>query len=303
VSALSDAAHDYVALRRAVGFKLIGVDRHLGDFVTYVEARGDIVTVELALAWAGGRSTSARGVAQHLGQVRGFARYLQALCPDHEVPPSRLLAIGKNPRRVPYLYSPEDIGALMDSARALQPLRWGTTVEIVIGLLAATGMRIGEVLALDLDDVDHDMGLLTIRLAKFNKSRLVALAPSTREVLDGYVGSGRQAKTNTPALFVMPDGRRRLGYEPFRRAFGQILAETALSERPVRPVIHDLRHSFAVSTLLEWYRSGVDVEALLPRLSLYLGHVNPAATYWYLTGAPELMALAAERLDEMEVRS
>jgi len=300
MSALADAAHDYVALRRAVGFKLAGVDRILADFARYLDDRGsDTVTVALALAWAGETAGTERGVARRLGLVRGFARYLQAQSPGHEVPPSRLFASGRGPRRVPHLYSAADIAALLHVARTLEPPHWAATVETVLGLLAVTGMRIGEVLALDLGDIDWEEGVLVVWLGKFNKSRLVPLAPSTLGALDTYVSARRTLGIRVPtaAVFLARGGQRRLSYNAFAKAFRAIRAEVGLSGGPRTPRIHDLRHSFAVQTLLDWYREGVDVGAHLPRLSTYLGHVSPAATYWYLSGAPELMALAAERLE------
>jgi len=299
MSALADAAIDYVALRRAVGFKLVGIARSLADFVAFAETNGDgTVTVALALAWAGGKGGNARQVAVRLSTVRGFARYLQAQCRDHEVPPAWLLPIGKGVRRVPYLYSSGDIAAMMQAARNLDPALWASTVETVLGLLFATGMRIGEVLALGEDDVDWDIGTLTVRLAKFNKSRLIPLTASTLEALDAYLVRRRTLcpKVPTSAIFVNARGKR-LTYNAFSKAFAVILDEAGVCSVAKRPRIHDLRHSFAVATLLEWYRAGLDVQPLLPRLSVYLGHVNPASTYWYLSGSPELMALAADRLE------
>ncbi len=299
MSALADAAVDYVALRRAVGFKLVGVDRLLADFVAFAESNGEgTVTVALALAWAGQRGGNARVVARRLSTVRGFSRYLQAQCRDHEVPPTWLLPIGKGVRRVPYLYSSGDITAMMQAARTLEPELRASTVETVLGLLFVSGMRIGEVLALNENDVDWDAGTLTVRLAKFNKSRLVPLTASTLDALGVYLARRRAlcAKGVTSALFVNTRGKR-LTYAAFSVAFGVILAEAGVCSVAKRPRIHDLRHSFAVATLLEWYRAGLDVQPLLPRLSVYLGHVNPASTYWYLTGSPELMALVVDRLE------
>lgn len=170
------------------------------------------------------------------------------------------------------------------------------TVETIIGLLWATGMRIGEVLRLDTADIDPATGVLTVWLAKFGKSRLVPLAPSTITALDHY----RQQlppDLTTPAMFIGPD-RRRVGYGRFNVTFSELLDPTGTTTAAGhRPRAHDLRHSFAVRTLLGWYRDGLDVQAMMPRLSTYLGHVEPASTYWYLSAAPELMALAAQRLE------
>jgi integrase len=198
-------------------------------------------------------------------------------------------------RPVPYLYSHADITALMGAARTLEPALWAATLETIIGLLWATGMRVGEALRLDTVDVDFDRGVLTVWLSKFGKSRLVPLSSSTIAALARY-RDRRPSPLTTPAMFVTPAGERVV-YARFNRMFTQLLDKAAITTAGRRPRAHDLRHSFAVRTLLGWYRDGADVQALLPRLSTYLGHVEPRSTYWYLSAAPELMALAAERLD------
>ena len=188
----------------------------------------------------------------------------------------------------------------MDAARALDPPRWGATVETIIGLLWTTGMRVGEVLRLNVDDLDADSGVLTVWLSKFGKTRLVPLAPSTIAALGRYRAQ-LPATLTTPAMFV----DARLVSES--ATHGSTACSPSCWTRPGsppptgrRPRAHDLRHSFAVRTLLGWYRDGADVQALLPRLSTYLGHVEPASTYWYLSAAPELMALAAQRLEHRD---
>jgi len=230
--------------------------------------------------------------------VRGFARYLQALDPVHEVPPTRLLPTRRT-RPVPHLYSQADVTALMDAARKLEPPLRAATTETVIGLLAVTGMRIGEVLRLDVADIDWDAGVLTVWLSKFNKSRHVPLTASTVAALARYDQCRRQIlpTATNPAMFVSRAGNR-LTYPTFVAAFATLLDTTAISTSGQRPRIHGFRHSFAVTTVLGWYRQGADVQALLPRLSTYLGHADPASTYWYLSAAPELMAIAAQRLDQ-----
>jgi integrase len=166
---------------------------------------------------------------------------------------------------------------------------------VVIGVLATTGMRIGEVLALDVGDVDWRSGVITVDASKFSRGRHVPVAPSTLAALDHYRRARPRPGSGT-ALFVHTRGGR-LGYGSFARAFAWALDIAGISSVPQRPRIHDLRHSFAVATVLGWYREGADVAALLPRLSTYLGHTGPAATYWYLSAAPELMAIVAERLE------
>lgn len=294
MSPLETALGDYLGVRRAVGYKLVEDERQLAAFVADLDANGLVtVTVSSAVEWASGTPRGGAG-AKRLTMVRGFARYLQAIDPAHEVPPTGLLPV-RTARPVPHLYSDVDITMLMDAARVLNPASWGATVETIIGLLWATGMRIGEVLRLNTADVDPDTGVLTVWLSKFGKSRLVPLAPSTIAALNRY--RDRLPATTDPAMFVTPAGRR-VGYQRFNAAFGDLLDSAGITTADGRrPRAHDLRHSFAVRTLLGWYRDGADVQALLPRLSTYLGHVEPASTYWYLSAAPELMALAAERLD------
>lgn len=298
MTALGSALEDYLAVRRAVGYKLCTDGEQLQRFVAHLDGRGiDLVTVEVAAEWAAATS-QAGGGARRLTVIRGFARYLQALDPAHEVPPTGLIP-ARNRRTVPYLYSETDITALMAAARAWPPAGWGATVETILGLLWATGMRVGETFRLDTTDLDVDTGVLTVWLSKFGKSRLVPLSPSTIAALDRYRHQ-LPATGTTTAMFVGPDGQRA-SCRRFSQLFPKLLdgagiAATAGGGR--RPRAHDLRHSFAVRTLLGWYRDGADVQALLPRLSTYLGHVEPASTYWYLSAAPELMAFAAQRLEQ-----
>jgi integrase len=298
MSALGSALADYLGVRRALGYKLAEAGRVLPRFVAHLDADGaEVVTIASALAWATETGRGA-GVARRLQAIRGFALYLQALDPAHEVPPAGLVP-DRSRRAVPHLYSDADIVALMAAARDLGLPLPAATTEAVIGLLAVTGMRVGEVLALNVADVDWETGVVTVWLAKFNKSRHVPLAPTTLAALAEYRRTSRRLApdTTTPALFVGPRGRR-LSYCAFSAAFAGLADAAGISTPSGRPRIHGFRHSFAVSTLVGWYRDGADVHALLPRLSTYLGHVSPASTYWYLSAAPELLALAAERLDD-----
>jgi integrase/recombinase XerD len=295
MTALGSALTDYLAVRRAVGYRLQADGRHLTRFVAHLDVHGiDIITVAVALEWAAATPRGGSG-ADRLTAIRGFTRYLQALDPAHEVPPTGMLP-KRAARPAPHLYSKADITALMGAAQVLEPALWAATVETIIGLLWATGMRVGEALRLNTADVDFDRGVLTVWLSKFAKTRLVPLASSTVTALGRY--RDRFASTpTTPAMFIGPDGRR-VTYQRFRRTFAGLLDTTGISAAVGRrPRAHDLRHSFAVRTLLGWYHDGADVQAMLPRLSTYLGHVEPASTYWYMSAAPELMALAAERLD------
>jgi integrase/recombinase XerD len=301
MSPLRQSLADYLSLRRALGFKLERAGRLLQDFVAFVEQTGtDTVTVELALRWA----TLPQGalpvwLAQRLGAVRGFARYLSTLDPDIQVPPAGLLSCHYQ-RVPPYLYSDADIAALMDAAGKLGHPLCAATFETLIGLLAVTGLRIGEAMRADRDDVDWSEGVLTIHGSKFGKTRQVPVHASTLDALGRYAEQRDQScpRPQTPSFFVSTAGTR-LSHSTVQPAFRDIRRRAGLDQTTAsrRPRIHDLRHTFAVRTLIGWYRAGVDVAARMPLLSAYLGHATPARTYWYLSAAPELLMLAAQRLE------
>lgn len=298
---LQDIAEGYLALRRSFGYRLTGHDRPLADFVAYLDRAGlDTVTAESALAWAIESETTPLRHAQRLSIARGFATYLHALDPRNEVPPRDLLPEGR--RRVPpHIYTADELAGLMAESRRLQPPLRAATIETVIGLLVVTGMRSGEAVRLDRGDVDLGTGRLRIIKTKFDQSRELALHPSTMEALKAYAHL-RDRHWPCPAtvgFFVSGTGRR-LSQASLERSFAELVCRTALEpaagSRARRPRPHDVRHSFAVATLIRWHRTGQDVQALLPALSAQLGHVDPASTYWYLAAVPELLALASKRV-------
>jgi integrase len=300
MSELRQALEDYLVIRRALGYKLRRAGLLLADFVAFQETRqSDTITIDAALAWA---TLPPHGSPDwwgyRLSAVRTFARHLHAIDPRHEVPPPGLLP-ARTRRATPYLYSDADIAALMTAARALRsPLR-AVTFETLVGLLAVAGLRIGEALRLDRDDVDLIAGVLTIRLSKFGKSREVPIHASTVDALANY--SRRRDRLCQPAdqaFFISTTGRRLL-YCNAHLAWLEMVRQAGLLPRSAicRPRPHDLRHSFAVRTLIGWYRDGADVQAQMPMLSTYLGHVDPGNTYWYLSAAPELLHLVADRLE------
>jgi integrase/recombinase XerD len=306
MNTLRQAVEDYVSLRRALGFKLEQYEHLLTDFVAYLQAAdAPTVTTELALGWATSPAkANPAWWAHRLGVVRGFARHLQALDPATEVPPADLLP-GQARRSAPYLYSDADIAALMAAARALHsPLR-AATHETLVGLLAVTGLRPGEAIRLDREDVEWAQGLLTIRDSKFGKSREVPLHPSTLDALRAHarVRDELCPRPNSPSFFVSKAGTRLI-HVNVDRTFQGMVRRAGLERRAGRrsPRLHDLRHSFAVRTLLGWYRAGLDVQAHLPLLSTYLGHANPANTYWYLSAVPELLTLAGQRREHAQGR-
>jgi len=297
MSALRQHLADYLTLRRALGYKLARTEKLLAQFVSHLEAVGaSTIMIDDAVAWATQPAGSHVWWALRLSAVRGFAGYLHTRDERCEVPPTDLLR--RRPQsRVPYLYSDAQLDALLAATAIGSPLR-AATMRTLIGLLAVTGMRIGEAIAADRDDIDGQHGLLIVRHGKFGKTRQLPLHASTLEAIDAYLQrSDLPQQPRSPALFLSTVGTR-LHYPDVNRAFTKLVSHAGLRARSPRchPRIHDLRHTFAVQTLLDCYRTGVDVDTRLPLLSTYLGHVNPASTYWYLTGSPELLALAGLRL-------
>ena len=306
MTALDDRLAGYLAVRRALGYRLARTEKLLAQFIAWLRARGEqAITTDLALEWATlPPTTGSNWHAQRLSVVRAFAAHLHVLDPAHEIVPPQLLPQRPN-RAVPYLYSDSEVLALIDAASVIPTPHPAATMRTLIALLAVTGIRIGEAIGLDPGDIDHARDTLTVRESKFGKSRELAVDPSTTEALRAYLRRrDRPVPTEpTPAVFTSAAGTR-LAYCNVHLAFKRIVTHAALQPRsPVcRPRPHDLRHTFAVNTLLEAYRDG-DSEHIQTRLALlctYLGHVDPGSTYWYLHAAPELLALAAGRLETAE---
>jgi integrase/recombinase XerD len=300
MSPLRHALADYLRIRRGLGFELREEGRLLNGFVEFLErAEAERITTKLALAWATSTPAHPHWHRRRLGLVRGLARYVATLDPATEVP-SRDLLPAHRPRVPPYIYSPAEIQALIAAAGELRPPLRALRHQTLIGLLASTGLRPGEALALDRRDVDLRHGALHVRAAKHNKQREVPLHPTTTRALRTYARArGRRfPEPSTPAFFIGARGRRVPRGE-LNRTFTQLIREVGLDGRGARkrPRPHDVRHSFAVRTLIDWYRAGVDVDRKLPLLSTYLGHVNPSSTYWYLEAVPELLQLISARLE------
>lgn len=300
MSALAEQLQDYLRMRRALGFQLGRHGQVLPDFVAYLDAaRATTVTVEAAAAWARlPKRIKPITVEYRISTVRGFAHYLHALDPAHQIPPPGLLAVPRR-RPAPYIYAPGELARLLQAARRLRPALRAATHRTLLGLLAVTGMRVGEAVALTRSDVDLRDGLITIRHAKFDRMRMVPLHPSVTAALRGYAATRRRLcpTPRSDRFFVSVTGRA-LRRQEVQRVFRTITAQLGLRTEAIHPRVHDLRHSFAVHTLIDWHRAGVDVHAMLPVLSTYLGHVEPANTYWYLSAVPELMQLAAARLEQ-----
>lgn len=298
MATLTSAAEDYLRLRRALGHQLAWDGRLLTAFTRHLDERGITrLTTADALAWSAASTSGAAGsVAHRLTLIRGFARYLAAFDAATEIPPKDLCP-SKIVRRVPYIFTEEQVAALTTAAAELAPRLRAATFSTLIGLMAATGLRTSETFRLEFTDVDLIGRQLLVRCSKFGKTRHLPLHPSTLAALKHYLAE--RGECATTLLFVGVDRTplHRNG-EP-AATFRHLLTDVGISvsgdRRP--PRLHDLRHTFAVTTLREWHAAGVDVEARLAVLSTYLGHLNPAYTYWYLQAVPELMTVLGNRVD------
>jgi integrase len=308
MSTLRQAVHEYLSMRRSLGFKLREAGKALLDFVTFMEQhRATYITQALALTWAQQPANVQPAYwAQRLSFVRGFARYRSSSDPRTQIPSPGLLPF-KPKRARPYLYSDEEIKSLLRAALKM-PHRYESGALLpwvyycLFGLLSVSGLRLGEARNLKLQDVDLDNAVLTVRGAKFGKTRWVPLHASTCKVLADYMDRRQRhwaERTVSPYLFVSSWGNRLDGGQ-IHRAFYVLSRQIGLrgASDSHGPRLHDLRHRFATKTLVNWYRSGQDPERRLPLLSAYLGHVHVADTQWYLEGSPELMREAMRRLEQ-----
>ena len=304
MKSLNQAVDDYLALRRSLGFKLREYGDCLYEFVSFLaKNRTARVTNKLAVEYATQRRYEKPvSWSRRLIIIRGFARYRIGADPRTEVPPLGLLKF-RSQRAKPYLYSESEIRRLLaaalkiESPHKLQP----HTYHCLFGLLAVSGLRLGEAVNLQPQDVDWAEGILTIRGAKFGKTRLVPLHPSTLAVLRGYgalrdkIFTGRVLPT-----FLVTSHGTKLEKTNLSRIFRELSRQIGIRKPGVRngPRLHDFRHRFAIETLLRWYRRGESVPQRMPVLSTYLGHVNVSGTYWYLGSTPELMAAASKLIED-----
>jgi integrase len=297
---LHTALERYMGMRRTLGFKLSSQEQLLRRFVAHMDQYGNaIITSKLAVDWVS-KDASPASWPGRLSAVRGFARYVAITEPRTQVPPTSVFPEQRRP--APYLYSEAEVRQLLAGMLALAPVgnlrRW--TYYCIVGLLAVTGMRIGEALRLDRSDVDLDQGLLVIRDSKFGKSRIVPIHLSTVAALEEYAArrDGHPSRSAGRPFFTGERGGR-VHYRNIAADFRAVSLEIGLRPHGARtgPRLHDLRHGFAVATLLHWYRADKDVDQLLPVLSTYLGHGCVRDTYWYLSACPELMGEAARRLE------
>jgi integrase len=303
-TSMVNLAEEYLGYRRRLGFRLRSEGKMLLAFARHADSAGHHgpVTTELAVDWARLPAEAAPLYqARRLQVVRGFTRYRAIFDPATEIPPEGLL--GPAQRRVtPHIYSDAELTALLAAARrlrsptGLRPLTYVT----LIALISCTGLRVSEALRLGRGDMDPDQATLTIRESKFHKSRLVPLHPTAVQALVAY-GRFRDRCHPTPrtdVVFVSERGTS-LAYSTVRITFRKLRAQLPSLPRPESraPRIHDLRHTFACRRLLRWYAEGVDLDHAVLALSTYLGHAQVSDTYWYLTGIPELLDLAAARFE------
>lgn len=305
MNTLRENVTDYLATRRAMGFKVEGLSKLLLSFVAFCEARGATrVQNDLAVQWA---TTTIKVpisdalIARRMDAVRIFARYQHALDPATQIPADTTGSRRYRPKE-PNVFSEAEIHALLAAADTLSPRFKALTWRTLIGLLAVTGMRPGEACHLTVSDIDLTNGVIQVLQTKFGKSRLVFIHPTTATMVARYL-QVRQERVGTaaracPTVFVN-SRRGAINPDSLGVTFKQIVAAAGLATEPGRrPArLYDLRHTFAVTTMIDWYRDGGDVQVRLPLLSTWLGHVDPASTYWYLHAVPELLAHAAYRLD------
>ncbi len=305
MSTIHDALEIYLALRRELGSQMTGPAARLRQFVKFLDGeRMSVITTELALRWAMAPADAASSTwAQRLGDVRRFAAWLSATDSQTEVPPLGLLP-ERYQRRPPYIYSDGEVARIVREAARLPSLMGlrASSYATLFGLLAATGLRISEAVALDRDDVDLQAGILRIRCAKFGKSRFVPVHDSTRRALRRYEKrrDNLLPHPSSPAFLLSERGVRvtqcsaRYNFAVVSRTVG-LREPTTGGRHGHGPRLHDMRHRLAVRTLIRWYQEGRNVERELPKLSTYLGHGHVADTYWYLEAVPELLRLATER--------
>lgn len=300
MSALHQALSRYVLMRRGFGYRYDGEEHYLGDFVAFMDAaEATVITRKFAVAWI--TQAPRASWPNRLSMVRGFARHLASFEPGTETLPAGIFPAPR--RTAPYIYIQAEIERLLEAT-----LNWGLakginrqTYHCFFGLLAATGMRLGEAIGLTRADVDLEAGLLTLRMAKGRKDRFVPLHPTTTQALADYAALRDDYRVcrKSAWFFVLRGGQRLRPQYPQRVFVGVAQRIGQRDPRSDRrsPRLHDLRHSFAVNTIVRWYRAGEDVERMLPTLSTYLGHTKVHDTYWYLSACPELMEQVVSKLE------
>jgi integrase len=294
----------YLKLRRSLGFHTPPIAHNLRELLDYAEAQGFAwpIHAQTILDWIGASRCGLPGQRLRLIHARCFLKYLKASVPDTEVPGPPGPGLLPSPiRPKPRLYSTEEIARLQQATSELwEPgSLWQLTPCTIIGLLASTGLRASEVMALKIADVrlEANPPCLYIHKAKFYKSRIVPVHPTTADELRAYLDQRNRTKLRCPstAFFITGMGRP-LSYPTLRRMFVQLLRSVGIEHKDGGrgPLLHSFRHRFAVQRLVAWYRENRDVRAMIPHLSVYLGHLSKEETYWYLTATPELLTAAGD---------
>jgi integrase/recombinase XerD len=297
---------NYLTLRRSLGYKLEESEKLLNDFINFIEEKGSsIITVELALEWALlPKNVQPSYWSRRLCIVRLFSQYLINYIPEIEVPDSKLLCV-KTKRATPYFYSDEQIKQVLNAcyneqSKGLRHLTFYT----LFGLLAVTGCRISELVNLSINDVNLKTGIITILDSKFGKSRHIPISSSTNDKLDVY-SNHRTIFIKHPSSdnFFLSEQGKPLTVNCVEIFYVRLSKKINLRHKDdsYGPRIHDFRHTFAIKSLINSYKASADVNQIIPLLATYLGHKKPSDTYWYLTNVPELMALAADKLEQSGV--
>lgn len=308
MSILSKELEHYLTIRRSLGYTLSTQERILRKFIVFAEREHtEHISTALFLKWQeafgkAGKQTWSR----RLGVVRLFAQWLHCMDTKHEVPPQSLI-----PSRVrrphPYIYSEAEIRCIVETAMELPSINGirALTCSTLFGLIAVTGLRVSEALSLDGTDIDLEKGVISLRQGKLGKARLLPVSDCTRMRLSDYAAERDRLLGAPSQAFFVADRGERLTDCGARYNFAVVCQTIGL--RPQQkfkrhgrgPRIHDLRHTFAVRTLLNWYRNSKEPAREMIKLSTYLGHSDPAHTYWYIEAVPELLELASKRVEEV----
>jgi integrase/recombinase XerD len=306
MSTLSKELDRYLTIRRSLGYDLRTTERLLRRFIAFAEAENaHYINTALFLRWQEAFGHANRQTwSGRLRIIRLFAQWLHSIDQKHEVPPQGLIP-DRIRRSRPYIYSEEEIRRIVEAAADLPSINGirALTCSTLFGLIAVTGLRVSEAVSLDVADVDLESGLVTVRRGKLGKARLLPLSDSSTMRLVAYSKERDRLLGEPSKPFFVSDRGERLTDCGARYNFAAVCRTIGL-RRPEKfkrhgrgPRIHDLRHTFAVRTLVNWYRAGKDPAQEMVKLTTYLGHANPAHTYWYIEAVPELLELASQRVE------
>jgi len=307
MKSLTTHLEHYLAVRRSFGYDLSFTERVLRRFTGFADAQGaNHITVNLFLQWKEHYGTANNNTwAGRLSMVRVFATWLKGIEPANEIPKIGLIS-GRYQRSKPYIYTNKQINEIVSHAARLPSVYGlrGITCSTLLGLIAVTGLRINEALSLDEKDVNLDDAVIFIKQGKNGKSRFIPISPSTVSSLENYrVKLNLIYRCCSPAFFLFDKGQRPSDCS-IRYNFALVCQLIGLRKKEFfykhgqGARIHDLRHTFAVRTIIDWYRKGLNPDLEMLKLSTYLGHTKPEYTYWYIEAIPELLQLASERAEQ-----